>query len=176
MFREITRKKQALSHEECIDILRSALRGTLALNGECGYPYAMPINFYFDPEKEIFYFHSGKSGYKIDCIARSQKACFTVCDDGVRLDGEWWLTIRSVIAFGKIEIIEDRETIERISRLLSEKFTTDEEYIDREIEKYASATTLIALSVEHMTGKNRPREIDLTHLRRPPFFPHGRHL
>ena len=108
---------------------------------------------YYDQTSDKLYFHSGKTGYKIDCIRHSQKVCFTASDDGVRLDGEWWLTIRSVIAFGKIEIIEDRKTIERISRLLSEKFTSDKDYVDREIEKYASATTLLALSVEHLTGK-----------------------
>ena len=153
MFRKLSRAKQELSREECLVVLRDALRGVLALTGDDGYPYALPINFYYDQTSDKLYFHSGKTGYKIDCIRHSQKVCFTASDDGVRLDGEWWLTIRSVIAFGKIEIIEDRKTIERISRLLSEKFTSDKDYVDREIEKYASATTLLALSVEHLTGK-----------------------
>ena len=69
------------------------------------------------------------------------------------LDGEWWLTIKSVVIFGRIRRIEDPETIERISRALSHKFTQDEEYIDREIDRYAPATLLLALQIEDTQGK-----------------------
>ena len=154
MFRELTRSKQKLSEEECLRVLEKALRGTLALNGEKGYPYALPINFYYDPARAKIYFHSGKAGYKIDCLSRSAKACFTASDEGTRKEGEWWLTIKSVIIFGKIEKIDDPKEIEEISRKLSHKFTQDEEYIDREIEKYAPATLLLALSVENICGKS----------------------
>ena len=48
MFRELTRKKQALSIEECKEILKQEVRGVLAVNGDDGYPYALPINYYYD--------------------------------------------------------------------------------------------------------------------------------
>ena len=50
-------------------------------------------------------------------------------------------------------MIEDREKIYEISRLLSYKFTQDEAYIDREIQKSGPGTLLLALTPEHMTGK-----------------------
>ena len=153
MFRKLTRIKQALSPSECEGVLRTALRGTLALNGEEGYPYALPVNHYYDAEARTIYFHSGKTGYKVDCLDRSDKACFTVIDDGERREGEWWLTFRSVVAFGRVARIEDAATIERISRALSRKFTKDEVYIDREVEKYAPATLLLALRIEDLQGK-----------------------
>ena len=93
MFRKLTRIKQALPLSECKDVLKTALRGTLAVNGEDGYPYALPLNHYYDENTETIYFHSGKAGYKVDCIDRSDKACFTVIDDGERREGEWWLTV-----------------------------------------------------------------------------------
>ena len=46
MFRDLTRKKQKLSLEECKEILKQEVRGVLAVNGDGGYPYALPINFY----------------------------------------------------------------------------------------------------------------------------------
>ena len=52
MFRELTRKKQQLPAEECIDVLKAALRGVLAVNGDDGYPYAVPINHYYDEEED----------------------------------------------------------------------------------------------------------------------------
>ena len=153
MFRELLRTKQKLPREECDALLRTSLRGTLSLNGEDGYPYALPIDYFYDPECETVYFHSGKVGYKVDCIDRSEKACFTVSNDGERLEGEWWLTVKSVILFGKIRKITDLKEITEISRKLSYKFTQDEEYIERELREYSSATLLLALRVEHMIGK-----------------------
>jgi hypothetical protein len=152
-FRKLLRKNQALSQEECNKVLRSALRGTLAVNGENGYPYALPINFFYDEEDAKIYFHSGKVGYKMDCIEKSAKACFTVMDEGIKNEGEWWLTFRSVVIFGKIERIEERDAIEALSRRLSHRFTKDEEYIQKEIDKYAPATAMLALSIENMQGK-----------------------
>ena len=153
MFRELTRIKQKLPLSECKEVLRTTLRGTLAVNGDEGYPYALPINHYYDKATHTLFFHSGKAGYKIDCITRSGKACFTVTDEGERRENEWWLTFRSVIAFGKITAVQDAQTIERISRALSHKFTQDEGYIDHEIEKYAPATLLLALEIEDVKGK-----------------------
>ena len=153
MFRELLRKKQALTREECDQVLENALRGVLAVNGDDGYPYALPINFYYDKTAGKLYFHSGKVGYKVDCLKNSKKASFTAEDAGTRNKGEWWLTIKSVIAFGVVEEVTDKKEIADISRLLSYKFTSDKEYIEREIEKYLDATLLLSFSIQHMTGK-----------------------
>ena len=50
MFRDVTRKKQRLSSDECKEILKQEVRGVLAVNGDDGSPYALPIKFYFDEE------------------------------------------------------------------------------------------------------------------------------
>ena len=47
MFREMRRKKQELSKEECIDILQTAKTAVLGVVGDNGYPYTVPINFVF---------------------------------------------------------------------------------------------------------------------------------
>lgn len=153
IFREVSRKKQMLSPAECAEVLQTVLRGVLAVNGEEGYPYALPINFYYDEAAATIYFHSGKTGQKVECLTRSDKACFTAYTEGERKEGEWWLTIKSVVAFGKVEKVSDRKVIEAVSRKLSLRFTQDEKYIAEEIEKYIDATLLLALKVEHLTGK-----------------------
>ena len=84
---------------------------------------------------------------------RHEKASFCVYDEGFRRDGEWALNIRSVIVFGRIEIISDTETVYEISRQLSRKFTQDEKYIEDEIRKSGPGTLMFALAPEHMTGK-----------------------
>lgn len=153
MFREMVRQKQQLAKEECIEILKNEKRGVLSVLGDDDYPYGMPLNHYYCEEDGKIYFHGGKKGHKIDAMKRHDKASFCVYDEGFRKEGEWALNIRSVIVFGRIEFIPDRETTYRISAELSRKFTNDEEYIRRELEKSGPGTLMFALIPEHMTGK-----------------------
>lgn len=153
MFRNVTRIKQVLSQEECISILQSEPRGVLSVNGDDGYPYGMPMNHFYNADDGKLYFHSGRQGHKVDSIIRDAKASFCVYDKGIHENGNWYLTIRSVIIFGKIEIIEDREKIYDIARKLSHKFTNDEDYIENEIIHSGPKTLMFALVPEHMTGK-----------------------
>lgn len=147
------RKKQQLPEEECIEILKNELRGVLSVIGDDDYPYGMPINHFYCEEDGKIYFHSGRKGHKIDAMKSHDKASFCVYDQGFRREGEWALNIRSVIVFGRIEVIEDREKIYEIARKLSHKFTDDEEYIEREIVRSGPGTLMFALVPEHMTGK-----------------------
>ena len=153
MFRKMQRSKQQLSEEECIRILKQELRGVLSIIGDEGYPYGVPLNHYYCEEDGKLYFHSGKTGHKIDAILNCDKASFCVYDQGFRREGEWALNIRSVIIFGRIELVEDQKKLFEIAAALSHKFTDDEEYIRSEIEHSAKRTLLFALSPEHMTGK-----------------------
>ena len=153
MFRPLLRKKQQLSQEECIDILKKQLRGVLSVLGDDDYPYGMPINHYYCEEDGKLYFHGGKVGHKIDAMKRHNKVSFCVYDEGYRKDGEWSLNIKSVIVFGRVEFIEDEETIYRIAKDLSHKFTQDENYIEDEIKRSGARTLMFALVPEYITGK-----------------------
>ena len=58
MFREMRRKKQEITKEECNNVLVKEKRGALAVIGDDGYPYTIPLNFYFDEKSEKIYFHA----------------------------------------------------------------------------------------------------------------------
>lgn len=152
-FRTMLRKKKQLSQEECISILKTELRGVLSVLGDDDYPYGIPVNHYYREEDGKIYFHGGKQGHKIDAMKRHDKASFCVYDQGFRKEGEWALNIKSVIVFGRIEFVEDQETVYRLSKELSYKFTDDDEYIRNEIECSGPRTLMFALVPEHITGK-----------------------
>ena len=76
MFRELRRKKQALPREICERILKDGKTGVLALAGDGGYPYAVPLNYCYENGKISF--HCAKSGHKLDAINRCGKASFCV--------------------------------------------------------------------------------------------------
>ncbi len=153
MFREVLRIKQKLSEEECLEVLRHELRGVLSVQGDDGYPYGMPIDFWYCEEDGRIYFHGGSAGHKLDAIRRCDKVSFCVYENCGRRDGEWYLNFRSVIVFGRAEIIEDHERALDISRELSRRFIKDEDYIEDEVRKAGFRTVCFALTPEHISGK-----------------------
>ena len=153
MFRELVRKKQQLSHEECIEILKNEMRGVLSVQGDDGYPYGLPIDHWYNEVDGKLYFHSGKTGHKIDALKRCDKVSFCAYDQGTRREDEWALNIKSVVAFGRVKFIEEKETVVDICRKLSYKYTQDSAYIEEEIRKYAAGTILLEMTIEHLTGK-----------------------
>lgn len=50
----------------------------LAVNGDDGYPFAIPVNYFYDQEQDKIYFHGAKSGHKVDALKKNDKVCFTV--------------------------------------------------------------------------------------------------
>ena len=150
MFREMRRYKQQLTREECEEILSRERRGVLAVQGDDGYPYALPLDFVYADGK--IYFHCAAEGHKIDAIQRCDKVTFCVVEHGEPVQGEWWLKVRSVIVFGRIRILQDRgEVLERVRNLGMKYAPLD--YVEKEIQKDGKRVQCLELSIEHMTGK-----------------------
>lgn len=154
MFRELIRKNKKLSMQECVEILKNEKRGVLSVIGDDNYPYGMPMNHFYNEDDGKIYFHCGKMGHRLDSLRKHNKVSFCTYDNGYRKEGEWALNVKSVIVFGKIEIIEDADKIADITKKLSYKFTQDENYINREIELFLNKTLLLELTPEHISGKS----------------------
>lgn len=153
MFREMRRSPQALSREEMIDLLKTETRGVMSVQGDNGYPYGFPINHYYNEEDGKLYFHGAKIGHRVDSVKRDPKVSYCVFGQDEKREGDWAYYVKSVIVFGKIELIEDEKTITDICEKLCEKFPCTEEYIKTEIEKDTPRTLLMALEIEDINGK-----------------------
>ena len=149
----MTRTKQLLADAECVELLKKLPRGVLSVQGDDGYPYGMPMNFWYDEETGTLFFHGGKTGHKIDAIRRCDKVSFCVYDEGYRREGEWALNIRSVIVFGRIREVTDYDRAMDVSRKLSYKYTADSAYIEKEIVCSGPGTLCLELVPEQITGK-----------------------
>ena len=151
MFRKMRRFKQEVSKEQCIDILTNEPRGVLALLGDDDYPYALPMSHVYLDGK--IYFHGAKKGYKNDAIKKHSKVSYCILDKGVKQENSWWYTFKSVIVFGKINIIHDRtEKIDKLTHLGNKFFPTPEE-TESEIRKLLDRTEVFEITIEHMSGK-----------------------
>lgn len=153
MFREMMRKKQALSLEECKEILKTETRGVLSVMGENGYPYGMPMNHFYNETDGCLYFHCGKKGHRLDALKENNKVSFCVYDKGFRRENEWAWNVKSVIVFGRMDVLSDAKLIMDICEKLSYKFTDDTAYIEKELKESTKNTLLLRLTPEHISGK-----------------------
>lgn len=153
MFREMRRRKQQRTDEECCELLKAEKRGVLALHGEDGYPYAIPMNFHFDEVERKLYFHCAREGHKIDAINADNKACFTVFNQGYRDEGDWAYHVTSVVAFGHITPVDDKQVAYDKARALGLKYYPTAEGVDDEMEKAFSRVLILCMDIDHMTGK-----------------------
>ncbi|MBP5283581.1 MAG: pyridoxamine 5'-phosphate oxidase family protein [Treponema sp.] len=153
MFRQMRRFKQQVTSEKCIEILKNEWRGVLALLGDDGYPYTVPIDFYYDETDGKIYFHGAKEGHKIDAIEKCDKASFCVMDSGFKKDGDWALNITSVVVFGRISKVDDFEkTKEKVCKL-GAKYHPSMKDVEVEWENAKNRVQCLEMTVEHMTGK-----------------------
>ena len=147
------RFKQQISDAECKEILKNEKRGVLSLLGDDGYPYGLPLSHLYSEEDGKIYFHGAKEGHKVDAIKKCGKASFCTYDSGYRKEGEWALNIKSVIVFGKIRLVTDPELTVKICTKLTQKFTDDKEYLEKELANALPRVQCFELEIEHMTGK-----------------------
>ena len=68
MFRTIRKKKNEIDINAAEALLQCSRRGILAVNGDDGYPYAIPINYFYDRENQKIYFHGARAGHKVDAL------------------------------------------------------------------------------------------------------------
>ena len=152
MFREMRRRKQLLPEEKSVSILERMTSGVLAVMGDNGYPYAVPLSYVYCDGK--LYFHSAKTGHKIEAVMRNEKVSFCVIEQDNVVPEEYTTYFRSVIVFGKTRILTDDKEKRKAMEILAEKYSpSQQEGRLQEIEKSFKHFVMIELLVESMTGK-----------------------
>lgn len=154
MFRELRRIKQKVSDEECKRILKEEKRAAFSVIGDDGYPYTIPVDFYYDEKEHRIYLHGAKNGHKIDAIKNCDKVCFTTWDQGFKTEGNWEWNSTSVVIFGRARLLEDRSIWEDKLLKMTIKYYPSIEEAEAEMKTPPiHAVQMIAIDIEHMTGK-----------------------
>lgn len=152
MFREMRRKNQNLSLEESIRVLNNGTSGILAVCGDNGYPYAVPLSYVYNNNKILF--HCANSGHKLDAIANNDKVSFCVIDKDQIIPERYTSYFRSVIVFGKARILKDDVEKRKAIEILAAKYSPDHEQGRlQEIDKSFNRVSIIELEIEHISGK-----------------------
>lgn len=156
MDRKMRRIRQQLAEEETDRILRTGKTGVLAVAGDDGYPYAVPVNYVYADGS--IWFHSAAEGHKINALRRNPKCSFCIVEKDDIVPEEFTTYFRSVIAFCHAEIVDDAETKRRVLLRLSEKYSPGLDPA-AEISRFLPPVCIIRLRPDHLTGK---QAIELT--------------
>jgi len=152
MFRPMRLQKQQLSAEETETILKTCTSGVLAVCGDDGYPYAVPLSY--DYEDGRIYFHCATSGHKLDAIKKEDKVSFCVVAGDEVHPGELTTYYRSVIVFGRARILETDDEKRYALERLAEKYSSDFPAEGKAaIEREWKAVTSVVIEIDHSTGK-----------------------
>ena len=154
MFKPIRKKINEIDRAATEALLQSNRRGILALNGDNGYPYAIPINYFYNCDKKKIYFHGAKAGHKVDALKASDKVCFTVYGDEHIDESEPWAPyVQSVVVFGRCRLLEaGPESIARLKEFAM-KYYPSEQLVDKNIAHAGRAVQMFEITIEHMSGK-----------------------
>ena len=153
MFRPMRRKSRAISNDDARALLATEKRGVLAVNGDDGYPFALPINYFFDTDANKIFFHGAKSGHKVDALRRCDKVCFTVYGNEHFTEGEWAPYVQSTVVFGRCRLIDDpTATVARV-RELALKYYPSAQEAEEELARDIKGVQLYEIEIEHLTGK-----------------------
>lgn len=163
MFRKMRRFKQQLSDDYVDEILKRGKTGIMAVIGDEGYPYTVPMNYVYADGK--IYMHSALSGHKIDALRANDKVSFCVIDADDVVPSDYSTNFRSVIAFGRARIVEDEAAKMASLRLLGDKYNPNQpEALDKEVSHGFSRLHMIEITIEHVTGKQSK---ELAHVKGP---------
>lgn len=151
-FRPMRRFKQQMTDDECIALLERAPRGVLAVLGDAGYPYTVPLDFLYADGH--LYFHCAREGHKLDAIRRCNKVSFSVLNEGTKEPDSWWYHFDSVVCFGRITIIDDPTHTDTLLRQIGAKYFPQGYDLEDDMQKNAPRAFVLDLKIEHLSGKH----------------------
>ena len=157
---ELRRADKLMSRERTLEILAGGFCGRLATIGADGYPYCVPL-LYVWMDGEIYLHNTSARGHLRANVDSDARACFEMDEPSEvfpygRFECDTSVAFRSVIAFGKIRVVEDVETKQRFFEMLMAKYA--KRGADRPTSFFPriDQVTLYAVGVERMTGKETP--------------------
>lgn len=155
------RKRQQIPEEEAIEILKKGSHCVLALAGDGGYPYAVPVNYVYADGKVIV--HGASAGHKFDALSAESKVSLCVIDEDKVIPEKLTTAYRSVIVFGHARILKSPEEIMRACVDLGMRFSSDRENVEKSAHDALSRVCCVEIEIDHITGKEG---MELSKLRR----------
>ena len=152
MEHKMHKASRQLPEDETLELLKRGDHATLSVQGDDGYPYATPVNYIVVHDK--VYLHSAPYGYKIQCLERNPKCCFSAIVSTRIIPEKITAAYESVILTGQAVFVEDRaEKQAALEAFVTQKHPGYEEIGFQMIAKQIDKTAVLRLDPVALTGK-----------------------
>jgi hypothetical protein len=161
----VRRADKAMSDARARELLAQGYAGRLATVGADGWPYAVPL-LYVWMDGEIWVHNTAARGHLKANVEHETRVCFEIDEPGEtfaygRFECDSSVAYRSVVAFGRIRIVEDRAEKQRFCEGLLAKYARAEwqEPAAQRPKNFfprLDQITVYAIAIERVTGKETP--------------------
>ncbi len=157
---QVRRADKLMPEASAREALASGFAGRLATVGADGWPYVVPL-LYVWIEGEIWVHNTRARGHLRENVEHEPRVCFEIDEPGEvfaygRFDCDTTVAYRSVLAFGRIRVVEDRERKAAFCDALLAKYgdpcwKRPERFYPR-----LDQITVYAIAIERLSGKQTP--------------------
>ena len=159
---EMRRKDRELPSEQAWEVLRKSDYGFLSMIGVEGEPYCVPLSYAV--EGDTVYIHTGRKGYKLDCLRKNPRACFSAVLYHQNVPEAFTMNFASCIAEGSVRFVtDDAERVQGIRAIVA-KYSgqyLDTASFEKEM-RGMPAVEILALKVEEIKGRAPHKMIDFS--------------
>lgn len=154
---EIRNSKFALDDAQARALLARGYCGRLATVSADGSPYVVPL-LYVLLEGQVCAHNSRARGHLRENVERDARVCFEVDEPGEvyaygRFECDTSVSYGSVIAFGRVRIVEDRDEKARFCTALMQKYALALPERPKAFFPRLDQITVYAMTIERLTGK-----------------------
>ena len=143
---------------DSIEIQQILKNGKFAVISMCreDEPYIVTLSYGYDIENNTLFFHCSPIGLKIDFIKSNPMVCATIIEDGGYITNECGHNYRTVVFWGKMEIIQNIDEKRFGMDILLKHLEKDPEIIkDKTMksEDFYSKMEVLKLTITQIHGK-----------------------
>lgn len=147
--------REITEEQEITEIIK---KGKFAVISMCrsNEPYIVTLSYGYDLATNSLYFHSAKSGLKLDFIYQNPHVCATIIEDGGYVADECGHNYRTVVFWGTMAIVSDPEEKKHGMKVLLNHLESNETVIAEKLlksEEYYSKMEILKLDINQIHGK-----------------------
>ncbi len=147
------RKEKEVTHDRIIKAVFATAQVCRIAMVDNGEPYIVPLNFGY--RDHALYIHSAAAGRKIDILKRNATVCFELESTSEIIKHaepcHWGTKSRSVIGYGRVEIVTDPKEKERgLDIIMAHYGKTDQNVFDQ---RQLRAVVILKIRISSVTCK-----------------------
>jgi nitroimidazol reductase NimA-like FMN-containing flavoprotein (pyridoxamine 5'-phosphate oxidase superfamily) len=157
---EVRRPDKVMDEDAARALLARGFAGRLGTADAAGQPYVMPLLYVWDG-MQVWVHNTAARGHLRANVEANDRICFEVDEPGPvfaygRFECDTGLAYESVVVFGRIRVVADRDAKQGFCEALMAKYAPSGADRPAGFFPRLAQITVYAISVERITGKRTP--------------------